>query len=303
MHKSVLLNEAIDGLNIKDNGVYVDATLGYGGHSSIILERIKKRGFLFAFDQDIDAIKYSEKRLSKISDNYLFIHDNFKNMNKYINKLVDGILFDLGVSSPELDEASRGFSYKKDSILDMRMNKDDTLTAKEIINTYSKEKLEHIFFLYGEEKYSKSIVKAIIKRREEKEITNTLELSDIIKQNVPISYRNKKHPARKVFQALRIEVNNEIEILEDSIINAFNLLKPGGRLSIITFHSLEDRIVKNVFKKLSEDDKMSKKLPIVPDNMKAKAKIINKKPILPSLEELEENNRSRSAKLRIIEKI
>jgi len=304
MHKSVLLEESINGLNLKEDGVYVDATVGYAGHSSEILRRIKKRGFLFAFDQDDEALMFSEKRLSSISNNFKLIHSNFKYMNKYIEKSsVDGILFDLGVSSPELDDDSRGFSYNKDGLLDMRMDKRNKLTAKDIVNNYSLEKLIDIFYLYGEEKYSKDIAKAIVREREQKEIKTTLELSDIIKNNVPISYRNKKHPARKVFQALRIEVNDELNILENSILDAFELLKPGGRMCIITFHSLEDRIVKNVFKKLCEDDIRSKKLPIVPDNMKKRAIKINNKVIIPTTEETKENNRSRSAKLRIIEKI
>lgn len=303
MHKSVLLNESIDGLNIKECGVYIDATVGYAGHSSKILEKIKKRGFLFAFDQDDEALKYSEKLLSSISDNFKLIHDNFKNMNEYITEPVDGILFDLGVSSPEIDNSDRGFSYKLDSELDMRMNKDNELTAKEIVDNYSEEKLVKILFTYGEEKYARSIVKAIINKRKQKEITTTLELADLIKENVPISYRNKKHPARKTFQALRIEVNDEIDILEGSIKEAFKLLKTNGRMCVITFHSLEDRIVKNVFRELSSENALIKKLPEIPKEYKVKAKLITKKPIVPSEKEIKENNRSRSAKLRIIEKI
>lgn len=303
MHKSVLLDESIKGLNIKSDGVYVDATVGYAGHSSEILQKIKKRGFLFAFDQDEEATLYSNKKLNGISDNFKVIHSNFSNMKDYITTNVDGILFDLGVSSPEIDDETRGFSYQKNSVLDMRMDKGNKKTAKEIVNNYSKEDLAKIFFSYGEEKHANAIATAIVKKRENKEIETTLELVDIIKENVPISYRNKKHPARKVFQALRIEVNNELDILEEALLDAFKLLNKGGRMCVITFHSLEDRIVKNTFKTLASDNPLSKKLPIVPKEMKAKAKLINKKPIVPTQEEIKENNRSRSAKLRIIERI
>lgn len=302
-HESVLLKETIEGLNIKESGTYVDATLGYAGHSSQILKKIKKRGYLFAFDQDDEAVNYSNKKLNSISSNYKIFHDNFVNMKNFINKKVDGIIFDLGVSSVELDSEYRGFSYQKNCVLDMRMDRRNKKTAKSVVNNYSKEQLENIFFKYGEEKYSKKIASAIVKSREVKPIETTYELSEIIKKNVPISYRNKKHPARKVFQAIRIEVNDEINILESSIKDAFDLLNKNGRLCIITFHSLEDRIVKKVFKELTEDHIMSKKLPIVPDEMKKKAILITKKPILPTEDEIKKNNRSRSAKLRIIEKL
>lgn len=303
MHKSVLLKESINGLNIKSEGIYIDATLGYAGHSKEILKKLDKKGFLFAFDQDMDAIKYSDVCLRKISDNYKLIHDNFKNIKKYITEEVDGIIYDLGVSSPQLDNSERGFSFHKDGVLDMRMNKESKLTAYDVVNTYPLEKLIDIFYIYGEEVNAKAIAKGIVRRREEKKITTTLELAEVIKENVPISYRNKTHPARKIFQAIRIEVNDELNILETSLLDAFSLLKSGGRMCVISFHSLEDRIVKNVFKRLTSNDEVAKRLPIVPEELKKKAKLISKKAILPSGGELKENNRSRSAKLRIIEKV
>lgn len=298
MHISVLLNESIESLNIKGNGKYIDATLGYAGHSSEILRRLEKEGFLFAFDQDEEAVKFSTEKLNKINSNFKIFHTNFKNMKEYIDEKVDGILFDLGVSSPQLDETERGFSYHNDAPLDMRMDKRQKLTAYDVVNNYNLEKLIKIFYEYGEEKYSRNIAREIIKNRP---INTTLELAEIIKSSVPEKYRNSAHPARKVFQAIRIEVNQELEILEQSLLDAFSLLNSGGRISVITFHSLEDRIVKNVFKKLTEEDEVSKKLPTIKTNQKAK--LITKKPIIPSEEELEKNRRSRSAKLRVIEKI
>ena len=297
-HKSVLLDEVINYLDIHEDGTYVDATLGYAGHSGEVLKRLNEKGFLFAFDQDIEAIKYSNKKLSEINDNFIIINDNFCNMKKYINKEVDGIMFDLGVSSPQLDEAERGFSFHKDAVLDMRMDKSNLLDARKVVNEYSYNDLVRIFYKFGEEKYSKSIASAIIKARP---INTTLELAEVIKSSVPISYRNKSHPARKVFQAIRIEVNHELDILESSINDAFDLLNVGGRLVVITFHSLEDKIVSNVFKKLCSDDESTKKLPFVPEELKAKAKMIVK--LTPSEEEIDENNRSRSSKLRVIERV
>lgn len=298
MHISVLLNESIESLNIKGNGKYIDATLGYAGHSSEILRRLEKEGFLFAFDQDEEAVKFSTEKLNKINSNFKIFHTNFKNMKEYIDEKVDGILFDLGVSSPQLDEIERGFSYHNDAPLDMRMDKRQKLTAYDVVNNYDLEKLIKIFYEYGEEKYSRNIAREIIKNRP---INTTLELAEIIKSSVPEKYRNSAHPARKVFQAIRIEVNQELEILEQALLDAFSLLNSGGRISVITFHSLEDRIVKNVFKKLTEEDEVSKKLPTTKTNQKAK--LITKKPIIPSEKELEKNRRSRSAKLRVIEKI
>ncbi len=300
MHKSVLLEESIDGLNIKPDGKYVDCTLGYAGHSSEILKKLGTKGFLFAFDQDMEAVNYSTKKLESISNNFKIFDTNFKNIKNCIDTKVDGILFDLGVSSPQLDDASRGFSFHNDARLDMRMDKRQKLSAYEVVNEYSYERLIDILFNYGEEANAKSIAKAIINNRP---IETTLELAEIIKENVPISYRNKSNPSRKTFQAIRIEVNNELGILENTMLDAFDLLNSGGRLVVITFHSLEDRIIKNIFRRLTSDDELSKKLPVVPDEMKAKAKLITKKPLIASNKELEENNRSRSAKLRIIEKI
>lgn len=300
MHKSVLLIESINGLNIKPDGTYIDCTLGYAGHSGEILKRLETEGFLFAFDQDEEAVKYSYDKLSKIGNNFKIFHTNFRNIKECITDKVDGILFDLGVSSPQLDDASRGFSFHKDAPLDMRMDKRQELDAYKVVNTYPLEKLIDILYIYGEEVNAKSIAKGIISNRP---INTTLKLADVIKENVPISYRKKSNPCRKTFQAIRIEVNSELSILESSLMDAFSLLKPNGRMCVITFHSLEDRIVKNVFKKLCSDDINSKNLPVVPLEMRAKAKLITKKPIIPSGSELELNNRSRSAKLRIIEKL
>lgn len=297
-HKSVLLEEVIKYLDVKTGGKYIDATVGYGGHSSEILKKIGKEGVLFAFDQDDNAIEFSNSRLSEIGSNFTIFKSNFVNMKKYINEEVDGILFDLGVSSPQLDEADRGFSFHKDAPLDMRMDQSNPLTAEIVVNEYSYEKLVDIFYRFGEEKYAKPIAKAIIQNRP---IKTTLELAEVIKNNVPISYRNKSHPARKVFQAIRIEVNHELDILESSLRDAFSLLKVGGRLAVISFHSLEDKIVANVFKNLCSDDESANKLPIVPDHLKAKAKKIVK--LTPSDTELEDNNRSRSSKLRVIERV
>lgn len=297
-HKSVLLNEVIEYLNLKQGGKYIDATVGYGGHSSHILKEIGKEGVLFAFDQDDEAISYSTKRLSKIGDNFTIFKSNFVNMKNYVNEKVDGIIFDLGVSSPQLDDGDRGFSFHKDAVLDMRMDKNNPLDARKVVNEYSYNDLVRIFYKFGEEKYSKPIAKAIINSRP---INTTLELAEIIKESVPISYRNKSHPARKVFQAIRIEVNHELDILESSLSDAFDLLNVGGRLAVITFHSLEDKIVSNVFKKLCSDDESTKRLPFVPEELKAKAKMIVK--LTPSEDEINENNRSRSSKLRVIERV
>ncbi len=297
MHKSVLLDECLEYLNLKEDSVIVDCTLGYGGHSSNILKKIK-RGFLFAFDQDDEAIEYSDKRLSSVSNNFKIIKSNFKDIKNYIDKPVDGIMFDLGVSSPQLDEAERGFSFHKDALLDMRMDKENPLSAMTVVNEYSYEKLVDIFFRFGEEKYAKPIAKAIVANRP---IKTTLELAEVIKNSVPISYRNKSHPARKVFQAIRIEVNHELDILADSLIDAFDLLKIGGRLSVISFHSLEDKIVANVFKELCSDSEDARRMPVVPEELRARAKKIVK--LTPSDEELDENYRSRSSKLRVIERI
>ena len=306
MHISVLLNESIEGLNIKEDGTYVDSTLGYAGHSSEILKRIKK-GFLFAIDQDKDAIKYSKEKLSKLGDNFTIINANFKDLKKELNArnvyFVDGILFDLGVSSVQLDEAERGFSYHNDAKLDMRMNRDQDFSAYDVVNTYSEKDLLRIIRDYGEEKYAVSIARNIVRERSIKPIETTLELSDIISKSVPMKARRDKHPARKTFQAIRIEVNHELDILEDAMKDALSILKPGGRLCVITFHSLEDRIVKNVFKEYTEIDSMVKGLPEIPEEFRKDYVLVNRKAIEPTQKELENNNRARSAKLRIIERI
>lgn len=303
-HKSVLLEESINFLNIKENGVYVDATLGFGGHSLEILKRISK-GFLFAFDQDSEAIKYSEERLKEYS-NYKIIKSNFANMKECLFKenvnKVDGILFDIGVSSMQLDEDYRGFSYQKNAKLDMRMDTDSSLSAYDVVNNYSYQELVRVLREYGEEKYASSIARNIVKSRELKKIETTFELVEIIKKSMPFKEQRDGHPARKTFQAIRIEVNHELEVLETALEQAIDLLNIGGRLCVITFHSLEDRIVKNMFKKYSEVPSKFAKLPYVPDEYMPKCKIISKGITASSLE-LEENNRARSARLRVIEKI
>ena len=306
MHISVLLKESIDSLNIKEDGIYVDCTLGYAGHSSEILKRIKN-GHLFAFDQDQQAINAAREKLLNISDNFTIIKSNFVNLKEKLNELniteVDGILFDLGVSSPQLDETNRGFSYHNDAKLDMRMDQNNPFSAWDIVNTYSEKELARIIFQYGEEKYANSIAKNIVKNRQQKSIDTTLELVEIIKSSMPEKAKRDKHPARKTFQAIRIETNHELEILESSMKDAASMLKVGGILSVITFHSLEDRIVKNVFKELTEVEKMVKGLPNIPDHYLPDFELVNNKAIVPSNEELELNNRSRSSKLRIIKRI
>ena len=304
MHKSVLLEECLEYLNIKNNSVIVDCTLGYGGHSSNILKEIK-RGFLFAFDQDEEAIEYSKNRLEKISENYEIIKSNFKNIKEELNKRnvakVDGILYDLGVSSPQLDEGERGFSFHKDAKLDMRMDKKQSFSAYELINTYEYNDLVRIFKKYGEEKYASNIAKSIIKQRQSKKIETTLELVEIIKNSVPEKYKREKHPARKVFQAIRIEVNDELGVFEKSLKDALDMIDINGRICVITFHSLEDKICKEIFKSVSDIDENIKKLPIIPEEYQPKFKIIAN--IKPTKKEIENNARARSAKLRVIERI
>ncbi len=305
-HYSVMLNEAIDGLNIKSDGIYVDATLGYGGHSSEILKRLKT-GHLYSFDQDEEAISDSKKRLSEIGDNFTIIYSNFVNMKEKLQELgiekVDGILFDLGLSSPQIDNVNRGFTFMNDAPLDMRMDSSSSVDAKKIVNTYSVEELTNIFYLYGEEKMSRVIAKKIVSERLNKTIETTKELVKIIESAVGAKYFNKSHPERQIFQAIRIEVNGELTVLKSVLPDAIDLLNKEGRMSVITFHSLEDRIVKQLFKKMSEVDDLVKGLPVIPDEYLPSIKLINKKPILPSENELKENSRSRSAKLRIIERI
>ena len=279
-HVSVLLDESIDNLNLKDNSIVVDCTLGYAGHSSEILKKIKN-GQLFAFDQDIDAITASRDKLSKIGNNFEIINSNFVNIKQELEKRgidkVDAILYDLGVSSPQLDETERGFSFHKDARLDMRMNKDNSLDAYKVVNTYDYKSLVNIFYKYGEEKYASSIAKGIIKSRP---INTTLELVEVIKNNVPDKYKREKHPARKVFQAIRIEVNDELNVFEKSLKDSLDLLNIGGRVCVITFHSLEDKICKNIFNSVSKIDENLKNLPVIPDKYLPKYKVL--KTITPS---------------------
>ena len=302
-HYSVLLKEAIENLNIKEDGIYVDATLGLGGHSSKILEKLTT-GHLYAFDEDKMALEYADNRLSKINNKYTLIKSNFVNLKAKLAELgitkIDGIVFDLGVSSPQIDTASRGFSFSKDGSLDMRMDTDSNLTAAQVINEYSKEELISIFFNYGEEKQSRLIASKIITQRP---IKTTLELVKVIEKAVGANYFYKNHPERKIFQAIRIEVNKELSVLTNVLPDVTEILKPGGRMSIITFHSLEDRIVKKYMKKESEVNELVKGLPEIPEAYKPKLKLITKKPILPSAKELSENSRSKSSKLRVAEKL
>ena len=304
MHKTVLLNEAIDNLNVKEDGIYVDATLGFGGHSGLILKRVK-RGFLFAFDQDEMAIEYSAKKLSEIGNNYEIIKSNFVNLKEELNKRginkIDGIVFDLGVSSPQLDIPERGFSYHNDAPLDMRMDRDKEFSAYDVVNTYSYNDLVRILREYGEEKYASSIANNIIKTRENKKIETTLELVEVIKKSMPYKAMKDSHPARKTFQAIRIKVNNDLGVLRDALEEAIDKLNVGGRISVITFHSLEDKIVKEIFNKYSKVDSSLSKLPFIPKEYLPKFKLIAN--ITPSKEELEENNRARSSRLRVIERI
>ena len=306
MHYSVMKDEVLNNLNIKEDGIYVDGTIGLAGHSSEILKRINN-GFLYGFDQDVYAIENSDKKLSTINNNYKLIRDNFSNMKERLLELgvgeVDGILLDLGVSSPQIDNKERGFSFMQDARLDMRMDTRQELDAKKIVNEYSYEELKNIFYLFGEEKYAPSIAKSIVNYRKDKEINSTLELVKIIETSVPVKYFVKNHPERQIFQAIRIEVNSELNVLNSVLPDAINMLKKGGRLCVITFHSLEDRIVKKVFKKYSEIDEMVKGLPVIPDEYKPLIKLVNNKPIIASENEIKENSRSKSAKLRVIERI
>ena len=304
MHKSVLLNECINNLNLKDDSIIVDMTLGYAGHSSEILKKIPN-GKLYAFDQDEEAIKASREKLNKIGNNFEIIKSNFVNLSEELEKRnvdkVDGVLFDLGVSSPQLDEDYRGFSFHQDAKLDMRMDQESQLTAYQVVNEYSKEKLIDIFYKYGEEKYAVSIANKIDIYRKNKPIETTLELVEVIKTGVPEKYKREKHPARKVFQAIRIEVNKELDVFEKALKDAINLIDVNGRICVITFHSLEDRLCKEIFKEVTYIDNNLKKLPIIPEEYLPNYKLINT--IKPSREELKENNRARSAKLRIIERV
>ncbi len=305
-HVSVLLNECLDALNIKDDGIYVDCTLGGAGHSSHILQRLSKDGLLVGIDQDTDALKAAGERLKEY-ENKKLVHNNFHNIDSILEELdipkVDGILMDLGVSSYQLDEGERGFSYMKDAPLDMRMNRDREFSAYDVVNSYSMEDLWRIIRDYGEEKFAKRVAEFIVNRREEKPIETTLELVDIIKAAIPAKARREgPHPAKRTFQAIRIEVNGELEILNKAIEDGVNRLNKGGRMAIITFHSLEDRIVKLKFRELANPCTCPKEFPICVCGKKPLVKLISRKAIEPSKEEVEENPRSRSAKLRVIER-
>ena len=306
-HVSVLLNECLEGLNIKENGIYVDGTLGGAGHSSEILKRLSKEGRLIGIDQDTDALKAAKERLKDYS-NVTFVHSNFSNIENVLNNLnidgVDGILMDLGVSSYQLDEGERGFSYMKDAPLDMRMNRENDFSAYNVVNEYSEEDLYRIIRDYGEEKFAKRIASFIVENRQEKNIETTLELVEIIKNAIPAKARREgPHPAKRTFQAIRIEVNSELSILNKTIEDGVEKLNKGGRMAIITFHSLEDRIGKNKFRDLAVSCRCPKEFPVCVCGEKAKVKIISRKAIEPTKEEVEINPRSRSAKLRVIEKL
>ena len=303
LHIPVLLDEVIDNMNLKSNDIVVDCTLGFGGHSSRILSKINK-GHLYAFDQDDEAIKYSDNRLNKICSNYTIIKSNFDNIKEELNKLgvnkVNCILFDLGVSSVQLD-SDRGFTYMRNEKLDMRMDKEQKFSAIDVVNTYSYNDLVRIFFEYGESNFSKSIAKNIVKYREHKKIEYTSELVDIINSSTPKLL--KKNPSKQIFQAIRIEVNHELDSLDKALDQAFDLIDVGGRILVISFHSLEDRIVKTKFNKKSNVDFIIKGNPNIDSSMLPKFRLVNKKPIVPSALELEKNSRSLSSKLRIIERI
>ncbi len=307
-HVSILLNECIEGLNIKPDGVYVDGTLGGAGHSSHIIKNLNENGKLIGIDRDQDALTVAKSRLSEYP-NFIPVHSNYSEIISILKNLnmdgADGILLDLGVSSFQLDEAERGFSYMKDAPLDMRMNREDPITAKDIVNKYSEQNLAKVIFEYGEEKFSRQIARKICAYRQDvKEIETTLELVDIIKSAMPgKALKEKQHPAKRTFQAIRIEVNSEISLLKQTVIDDIMSLKPGGRLAIITFHSLEDKIIKHTYNDMQGKCTCPPDFPVCICNFKSYGKVITKKPIIPSDEEIEENPRARSAKLRIFERI
>jgi len=306
-HKSIMVEEVIEGLIIKEDGIYVDGTLGGGGHSFEIVKRLNE-GRLIGIDQDMNAIKGAKERLKGYKDKITIVHDNYLNIEEILNKLniekVDGILLDLGVSSHQLDEGERGFSFHQDAPLDMRMNREEDFTAWNVVNEYDDKKLEKILWDYGEEKWASRIAKFIVEERKIKTIDTTMELVTVIKKAIPKGARNDgQHPARKTFQGIRVEVNKELEIIKEVLPKMARLLKRGGRICIIDFHSLEDRIVKNVFKELNKECICPPDFPICICDKKKEINIITKKPIIPRKEELENNPRSRSAKLRIAEKV
>lgn len=307
-HITVLLKETVDSLDIKKDGIYVDCTLGGGGHSEYLLSQLSSNGRLIAFDQDETAIRHAKERLKEYENQLTIVKSNFKHIKEELHHLgiyeVDGILFDLGVSSPQLDVAERGFSFHQDAPLDMRMNQEQTLSAYEVVNDWPYEQLVKIFFRYGEEKFSKQVARKIEELRAKKPIETTFELVEIIKDAIPApARRTGGHPAKRIFQAIRIAVNDELGVFEEALKDAITLIKPTGRISVITFHSLEDRICKTIFKEASSLPPLPPGLPIIPDEFKPKLKLITRKPLLPTDEELEANKRARSAKLRVAEKL
>lgn len=306
-HVTVLLNEAVEGLNVKSDGIYVDCTLGGAGHSSLILKQLTT-GHLYCFDQDENAIQAARQRLETIGNQFTIIQSNFKNIKAELNQRgvehVDGILFDLGVSSPQFDNAERGFSYNYDARLDMRMDQSSSLDAHEIVNHYSYEQLVEILYKYADEKFAKQIARKIEKEREIQPIDTTFQLVEIVKSAIPAYARRKGgHPAKRTFQALRIAVNDELNVFDIALKDALDLLNINGRIAVITFHSLEDKICKYTFNEVSKLKDVPKGLPVIPEEMQPKFKLINKKPIIATEEELNENHRSHSAKLRVIERV
>lgn len=306
-HVTVLLEETVAGLDIKPDGIYVDGTLGGGGHSRLILEKLTT-GKLIGIDQDMDAINTTKEKLKEFGDKFIPVHNNFSNIKEVLIELnipkIDGMMMDLGVSSHQLDVAERGFSYMQDAELDMRMNREQPLSAREVINTYSLDELNKIFREYGEENWSKRVAEFIVEERQTKSFETTGDLVDIIKRAIPVGARREGgHPAKRIFQAVRIEVNNELGIITETIKDITDVLNKNGRISIITFHSLEDRIVKNAFRDLAKGCICPPEFPVCTCNNKPKLKVITRKPILPSVEELDENSRSKSAKLRVAKRV
>lgn len=305
-HVSVMLKETIDELNVKKDGVYVDCTLGGAGHALYLLNQLDKNGHLIAIDQDLTAIENAKTVLKDHLDQVTFVHSNFRQINQILDDLdidkVDGIYYDLGVSSPQLDVPERGFSYHQDARLDMRMDQTQDLSAYEVVNDWPYEDLVRIFYRYGEEKFSKQIARRIEKTRENEPIETTLQLVDVIKEGIPAKARRKGgHPAKRVFQAIRIAVNDELKAFEDSLEQAIERVKVHGRISVITFHSLEDRLCKQIFQEYERGPEVPRGLPIIPEEYTPKLKRVNRKPITATEEDLAENNRARSAKLRVAE--
>lgn len=306
-HTTVLLKETVDGLNVRPDGIYVDCTLGGAGHSEYLVQQLSEKGHLYCFDQDLEALDFAKQKLAPYADRITFIHSNFKFLKQELSARgiegVDGILYDLGVSSPQLDTPERGFSYHNDAPLDMRMDQTAELSAYHVVNEWPYGELVRIFYRYGEEKFSKQIARKIEAAREKSPIQTTGELVDLIKEGIPAPARRKGgHPAKRIFQAIRIAVNDELGAAETSLLDAIDLLNERGRISVITFHSLEDRLTKTIFKEAAALPELPPNMPMIPHGMEPKLKLITRKPILPSDEELAVNNRSRSAKLRIAEK-